>query len=525
MKTMSSNTYARLCDHVREIALVQSIESLLEWDERTGMPPAAGPYRAEQMSHLAGRVHQLWTDKQMADWLAELADSPLAADRDSDAAVTLRELRRLYDKKVRLPQTLVEELTRAAVLGQQAWVVARQANDFDGFRPMLERIVALKREEAAAFGFEDSAYDPLLDEYEPGASTAEVARVLAALREELVPFLAAIVNAPPTAEAARELSSASQTSTAVRAGIDSALDGDFPLDVQADFGRLAAEQVGFDFKAGRLDVSAHPFCTQLGPHDHRLTTRYSQRDMTDSLFSILHEVGHGLYQQGLPPEHFGLPLGEAISLGIHESQSRLWENLVGRSRAYWEWMFPQAQRSFPEALADVTEERFYRLINHVRPSLVRIESDEVTYNLHILIRFELEQELLAGDIQVADLPDAWHDRYHQYLGVTPTNHAEGVLQDIHWSAGAFGYFPTYSLGNLYAAQFFEQAEADLGSLDALFRRGQFAPLLQWLVEHIHRHGRRYSAADLVERVTGRPLSHEPLMRHFRRKFGPLYGVS
>ncbi|MBX9788070.1 MAG: carboxypeptidase M32 [Pirellulales bacterium] len=523
MKTIKSNTYARLCDHVREIALVQSIESLLEWDERTGMPPAAGPYRAEQMSHLAGRVHQLWTDPRMAEWLAELADSPLVADHDSDAAVTLRELRRLYDKKVRLPQKLVEELTRAAVLGQQAWAVARRANDFEGFRPLLERIVALKREEAAAFGFTDSPYDPLLDEYEPGAKTAEVSRVLAALADELVPLLTAIVNATPRAKGAGE--STRKTSAAVRAGGDSALDGDFPLDVQATFARLVAEQVGFDFNAGRIDVSAHPFCTQLGPHDHRLTTRYSQRDMTDAIFSILHEVGHGLYQQGLPPEHFGLPLGEAISLGIHESQSRLWENLVGRSRAYWEWLFSQAQHSFPQALTDTTLDEFYRLINQVRPSLVRIEADEVTYNLHILVRFELEQELLTGDLEVADLPDAWHDRYHHYLGVTPQNHAEGVLQDIHWSAGAIGYFPTYSLGNLYAAQFFEQAEADLGSLDEQFRRGQFAPLREWLVEQIHRHGRRYSAADLVERVTGRPLSHEPLMRHFRRKFGPLYGMN
>ncbi|MGD9647647.1 MAG: carboxypeptidase M32, partial [Pirellulales bacterium] len=353
MKTVPDHTYSRLCEHVREIALLQSIEGLLEWDERTGLPAAAGPYRADQMSYLAGRIHQLWTDARMADWLAELAGSPLAADPQSDAAVTVRELRRHYDKKVRLPQALVEELSRAAVLGQQAWVVAREANDFAGFRPLLERIVDLKREEAAAYGFVESAYDPLLDDYEPAASTAEVSRVLAGLREELVPFLATIVNAPRFDELNRD-----------------ALDGDFPLDVQAAFGRQAAEQVGFDFQAGRLDVSAHPFCTQLGPLDHRLTTRYNQRDMAEALFSTLHEVGHGLYQQGLPAEHFGLPLGEAISLGIHESQSRLWENLVGRSRSYWKWMYPRAQRAFPAALSVVDEERFYRLINQVRPSLV-----------------------------------------------------------------------------------------------------------------------------------------------------------
>lgn len=524
MKTLPSNSYAQLCDHVREIALVQSIESLLEWDERTGMPAAAGSYRADQMSHLAGRVHQLWTDPRMADWLAELAESPLAAQHESDAAVTIRELRRLYNKKVRLPQALVEAISRAAVLGQQGWVVAKRSGDYVGFRPLLERLIALKREEAAAFGFEDSAYDPLLDEYEPGASTADVACVLAALREDLVPFLNAVVAATHHAPAG-ERPGSRKPAVLTPVGSNAVLDGNFPLDLQAAFGQMAAEQVGFDFGAGRLDVSAHPFCTQLGPRDHRLTTRYAERDLTDALFSTLHEVGHGLYQQGLPAEHFGLPLGEAISLGIHESQSRLWENLVGRSRAYWEWMLPQAKRTFPSALGDVSLDQFYRQINQVRPSLVRIESDEVTYNLHILVRFELEQELLSGELTATDLPEAWSSRYEQYLGVRPANHSEGVLQDIHWSAGAIGYFPTYTLGNLYAAQFFEQAAADLGPFEEMFRRGEFAPLLGWLQNNIHRHGRRYSAGELVERVTGRALSHEPLMRHFRAKFGTLYRVS
>ncbi|MBX3415061.1 MAG: carboxypeptidase M32 [Pirellulales bacterium] len=499
------DAYDDLCQHVREAALLKSTLDLLEWDERTMLPPAGGEYRAEQITYLSGMIHDRWTDPRLGEWLAALKASPLAADPTSETGATIKELTRTYDRKVKLPKPLVEELARTAVLGQQAWIVARQGDDFAKFAPLLTKMIDLKRQEAAALGYQESSYDPLLDEYEPGARTLEVTAVLAALREDLVPLVAEIgaSSRRPNEELITRL---------------------YPRRAQEGFGTAAAARIGFEFDSGRLDVTAHPFCTTTGPRDCRITTRYDEHHFPGAFFGILHEAGHGIYEQGLPSENYGLPLGEAISLGIHESQSRLWENQVGRSRAFWNYFYPQAQQAFPEALGQVALDDFYFAINDVRPSLIRVEADEATYNLHILIRFELEQALIAGELVVADLPGAWNEKYQQYLGITPPNDADGVLQDIHWSAGLIGYFPTYSLGNLYAAQFAEQADTDLGGLAALFERGDFLPLRDWLREKIHRHGRRYSATQLVERVTGKPLSHRPLIAHLRGKFGPLYGL-
>jgi carboxypeptidase Taq len=437
--------------------------------------------------------------------LAELAACPLAADPHSDTGANIINIRRDYERRTKLPQQLVEELAKLAVLGQQTWVEARKANDFARFRPLLERTIELKRQEADAIGHDGVAYDALLDEYEPAAKTADVAQVLGRLREQLVPLAAQIAASPqrPNLEVLKRR---------------------FPVHLQEQFGRQAAEAIGFDFQQGRLDVTDHPFCTDIGPHDVRLTTRYDENFLPGALFSTLHEAGHGLYEQGLPADRYGLPTGQAVSLGIHESQSRMWENMVGRSRPFWQHFFPQAQSAFPESLAGVPLDDFYFAINDVRPSLIRTESDEVTYNLHILIRFELELALLNGELPAADLPAAWNAKYREYLGIEPPTDADGVLQDVHWSSGAFGYFPTYSLGNLYAAQFFEQATRELGDLPAMFRRGEFLPLRDWLRTRIHTQGRRYPAAMLVERVTGSPLSHDALLRHLRGKFGPLYGL-
>ncbi len=392
------------------------------------------------------------------------------------------------------------------MLGQQVWAEARKANDFARFQPLLERTVELKRQEAAAIGYDETPYDALLDEFEPGAKTSEVTRVLAGLRDQLVPLVAEIAASSrrPNLEPLKRR---------------------FPIDLQEQFGRRAAEAIGYDFAAGRLDVTDHPFCTTLGPRDVRLTTRYDENFLPGAFFSTLHEAGHGMYEQGLPADRYGLPTGQAVSLGIHESQSRMWENLVGRSRAFWEHFFPQAQAMFGAALADVRLDDFYFAINDVRPSLIRTESDEATYNLHILVRFELEQALLLDELRVADLPAAWREKYRHYLGIEPPNDADGVLQDVHWSSGAIGYFPTYSLGNLYAAQLFEQAVRELGDLHAMFRRGEFVPLRDWLRNHVHSHGRRYRASELARRVTGVPLSHEALLRHLRGKFAPLYGLA
>ena len=496
--------YDQVCRHVRQTALLASIGSVLEWDERTMLPPGGGDYRAEQMALLSGLTHDRATDPQLGDWLSQLAGSPLA-DPESDSGVTLRRLKRQYDKKVKLPKKLVEELTRAAVLGQQAWQEARSKNDFAMFRPHLEGMIRLKQEQAESLGYRECRYDALLDEYEPDALTSEIAGRLAALRDELVPLVGEIRQSGRRADI-------------------SVLAHSFPVAAQEEIGREAAARIGFDFNRGRLDVTAHPFCATLGPGDCRITTRYHVNHFNNAFFGILHEAGHGLYEQGLPAPQFGLPLGEAVSLGIHESQSRLWENMVGRSHAFWRHFYPETKRRFPAALSDVTLDQFYAAINDVRPSLIRIEADEATYNLHIIVRFELEKALLEGQLKVADLPAAWNEAYAKYLGIEPTGPADGVLQDVHWAAGLIGYFPTYTLGNLNAAQFFAKADADLGGLSDLFAQGQFAPLLDWLRSNIHQHGQRYSADELVRHATGQPPSPRPLMAYLRAKLGPLYGL-
>lgn len=502
---MSQATLDKLCSHARETALLQSVAELLGWDERTKMPAAAGAYRAEQMTYLSSLVHRRQTDPRLDDWLAELATSDLASDPHSDPGATIREMRREYDKLVKLPQSLVEELTRASVLGQQAWVEARKNDDFATFSPILEKIVALKRQQADAIGDADCRYDALLDDFEPGETTKNVARVLEALRSELVPLVAAI------AESSRKPD----------LGI---LQRSYPIDAQEAFGKQAATAIGFEFNRGRLDVTHHPFCAGMGPDDCRLTTRYDERFFPSGYFSILHEAGHGIYDQGLRGDQFGLPPGSYVSLGIHESQSRMWENMVGRSIPFWQHFFPLAQAAFPTALGGTRLEDFCFAVNDVRPSLIRVEADEATYNLHIIIRFELEQALINDDLPIKDLPAAWNQKYRDYLGIEPPSDADGVLQDVHWSAALIGYFPTYALGNLYAAQFYAQAAKDVGPLDEQFERGDFAPLFDWLREKIHRSGRCYTASELVENISGEPLSHAALIAYLREKYTSYYGL-
>lgn len=502
---MTQAMFDLLCQQVRETALLESTLGLLEWDERTKMPHGAGSYRAEQIAHLTGMIHRRKTDPQLGEWLDALHAAPIGQDPHSDAGATIRELRRQYARLVKIPRRLVEELSRTAVLAQQRWVEARRDNAFPSFAPLLEQIVRLSREKADALGFADCRYDALLEDYEPGQTTAQVARALESLRAELVPLVSELADAsrrPPVEILRRQ----------------------FPVTHQKSLVRKAATAIGFDFARGRLDVTAHPFCCGAGPSDCRITTRYDECFFPTAFFGVLHEAGHGLYEQGLRTDQYGLPPGAAASLGIHESQSRLWENFVGRSRPFWEHLLPTAQQAFPDSLADVALDDFYFAINDVRPSLIRVEADEATYNLHIIVRFELEQALLNGELAVAELPAAWNEKYQKYLGIDPPSDAQGVLQDVHWSAALIGYFPTYALGNLYAAQLFESAERALGDLAAAFARGDFAPLLEWLRQSIHYRGQCYSAAELVEQVTGRALSHQPLLAHLRAKFRPLYGL-
>ena len=503
---MPRTAFELLCDHARETALLESIESLLHWDERTMMPPAAGAYRAEQITCLSGLVHRRQTDPRVGEWLDELAESPLAADPQSDTGATIRQLRRRYEKKTKLPQSLVEELTRAAVHGQQVWVEARKQNDFALFRPALERTIELKRQQAEAIGYDGCPYDALLDDFEPDAKTAEIETVLGRLRERLVPLIGRIVDSGVTPR--REV-----------------LRRRFGVDAQRRFGTDAAARIGFDFQAGRIDVTEHPFCCGPGPSDCRITTRYDERFFPSAFFGILHEAGHGIYDQQLRKDQFGLPPGSPVSHGIHESQSRLWENQVGRSRAFWQCFFGPAQEAFPKALADTSPDDFYAAINDVRPSLIRVEADEATYNLHIVIRFELEQALLSGQLPVDEAPAAWNAKYRRYLGVEPKTDTLGVMQDVHWSAGLFGYFPSYSLGNLYAAQLFQAAETELGELNGPIAAGRFAPLREWLGRNVHQQGQCLSAGQLVERASGKPPSSDALLNYLGNKLGPLYGIS
>ena len=496
--------YGELIKTTREIALLGSAASVLHWDERTQMPPRGAEHRANQVSLIARMTHEQFTAPRVGELIAAVEGSPLVADPEGDAAVNVRELRRSYDRNTKLPPALVEELTRTEVLGQQAWAEARKKSDYALFRPWLEKTLALKKQQADCYGFATERYDALLEDFEPGETAANLTRVFESLRGPLVDLVGRV------AQSGR------------RAPVE-LFDRAYPRDAQERFARDAAAAVGFDFDAGRLDVSVHPFCTHLGPGDVRMTTRYDEGRF-GAFFGVLHETGHALYSQGLPPEHYGTPRGDDVSLGIHESQSRLWENFVGRSRAFWEHFFPKAKAAFPAALADVSLEDWLFAQNDVRPSLIRVEADEATYNLHILLRFDLERAMLRDDLTPADLPGAWNETMRKYLGVTPPDDARGCLQDIHWSGGAIGYFPTYTLGNLYAAQFFEQARKDLGDLDALFARGEFKPLLDWLRTNIHSHGKRYRAPELAKRITGAPLSAEPLLRHLRGKARDYYGV-
>jgi len=496
-------TYAKLCGHVRQASTLGAVEAVLGWDERCMMPAAGAEQRAEQITMLSGLIHERLVDPRIGEWLNELAEGELAKNPHDDFGATLRQIRRQYDKRTKLPKSLVEELAHTAVMGQHVWQEARKNDDFATFAPLLTKMIDLKRQQAEALGYAETPYDALLDEFEPGELTSRVTAVLGALRDELVPLVGQIRDGG-------------------RAPDLSILERSYPIEVQRSFGRAAAAKIGFDFERGRLDVTAHPFCTGLGPNDCRITTRYDEKFFNAGFFGILHEAGHGIYDQGLRPDQYGLPVGEAVSMGIHESQSRLWEIFVGRSLPFWRHMYPEARRAFAGALGDVTLGRFFFAVNDVRPSLIRVEADEYTYNLHILIRFELEQALIKGDLSVGDLQLAWQDKYREYLGVEVPNDADGVLQDIHWSAGLFGYFPTYSLGNLYAAQFYEQADQELGGLEQRFSRGEFGLLQRWLKAKIHRQGQRYTAAELCENVTGKALSHEPLMRHLRKKYELLY---
>jgi carboxypeptidase Taq len=501
---MANRTYEAFLKRVKEVSAAQSIQAVLEWDQQTVMPKKGAAYRAEQIGLVAGVAHQQLTNRKLGQLLDKLERDGDGADGDFTVATNVREMRRLYDRAVKLPTALVQEIATATSLAGDAWTDARRASDFAQFAPHLEKLLDLKRQVADKIGWQTEPYDALMDEFEPGAKATAVQAIFDQLRRELVPLVAAIRTAPR------------QPDTTI-------LERPAPIERQDAFNRSIAQAMGFDFEAGRLDVSAHPFCSGFCPHDVRMTTRYNEHGLAQSLFGVMHEAGHGLYEQGLDPAYTGTPMGTSVSLGIHESQSRLWENMVGRSRPFWEHYFPKLQAAFP-SLADVSLDAWHFAINTVRPSLIRVEADEVTYGLHIMLRFDLERRMLAGKLAVRDIPQAWNDEMKRSLGIAPPDDARGCLQDIHWSLGIFGYFPTYQLGNLYAAQFARAARQALPELEAQMARGELAPLREWLRQNIHGHGKRYRANELVKVVTGQDLSPRPFIEYLQAKYKPLYGL-
>lgn len=480
----------------REAAVISSAASTLNWDQETYLPEAAAAWRAEQLSWLSGRGHELRTSE---NWGRAVDAAQANTDPDTDARrhASLREMRRQFERATKLPTALIERESRLVSAAKHAWAKARNENDFDAFAPHLGELLELAREKAERWGYADEPYDALLESFERGATTASVRRTFDAVEPRL-----------------REIAAAAVARSASR---DARLPaGPYPAAAQQAFNREVAEVLGFDFAAGRIDTTTHPFCTALGPRDVRLTTRYDESDFTSSLFGVMHEAGHGLYEQGLEAEDFPFPAGRAVSLGIHESQSRLWENHIGRSPAFWDRWLPVAKKHFP-ALDGIGLADFLAAIHRAEFSFIRVEADEATYDLHILLRFGLERRLVRGELAVADVPEAWDAAFEASFGKRPPNAANGCLQDIHWSMGGLGYFPTYSLGNLHAAQLFATATAD-SAIRRGVESGDYAPLLGWLRERIHRPGGSVDPHDLIARACGAPPAPDAYLAHLESRY-------
>jgi carboxypeptidase Taq len=495
---------ARLKELLHEYEDLYFVEAVLGWDQQTYMPAGGTEGRGSQLATISKIAHQKFTSPEIGSLLDSLQSYAAGLDPDSDDACLIRVTTREYQKQVKVPESLVGELAQVTTLAQTAWMEARAAKDFKIFQPHLENIVELRRRYADLFAPYQHVYDPLLDDFEPGLKTAEVQTIFARLRSEQVDLIHKISTRPQVDDSFLHI----------------------PLDEkkQWDFGVNVITRMGFDWNRGRQDRSQHPFTTSFGTGDVRITTHTDAHMGISSLFSSVHESGHALYEQGFSSSLTGTLLANGASMAVHESQSRMWENLVARSRAFWTFFFPQLQATFPEAFSKVDLESFYRGINLVTPSLIRTESDEATYNLHIMLRLELEIAMMEGSLAVRDLPAAWNQRMHDYLGVVPEDDVQGVLQDIHWSGASIGYFPTYALGNLISVQIWNKMESDLPQLDEQIRSGDFHDLLAWLRKNVHQHGAKFEPQDLVKRVTGSKIDPEPYLKYLRTKYGEIYGL-
>ena len=484
-----------LKERVSEIHDLDRASSLLGWDQQVKMPPGGAGVRAEQLATLDRLAHEALTSDEIGRLLDRLAPLEDSLEYDSDEASLIRLVRRDWEKARRVPAELRGEMSRAASLAMPVWVKARQDSDYSQFLPALRNNFELRRRYVDCFDDYDEPYDVLLDDFEPGMKTAEVRAVFERLKQEQVPLVAQVRQ-----DGARPLRGVT-----------------FPIERQKEFELKVIERFGFDPTEWRLDTAVHPFASSIATTDIRLTTRYFEDNM-DGLFGTMHETGHGLYEHGVSRELERTPLAHGASLGFHESQSRMWENMVGRSLPFWRYFFPQLQESFPDALGSATLDDWYRSVNWVEPSLIRVEADEATYNLHIILRFELEQELLAGSIDLEELPAIWNQRMTDYLGVEPPNDALGVLQDMHWAVGAIGYFSTYALGNVISGQLWELVTTEIPDLQDQFEQGEFGALAAWLEQTLWRHGRKYTPRELIERITGGGLDSEPYLRYLRGKY-------
>jgi carboxypeptidase Taq len=498
----SRQLYTEYTALLQKAADINYAAAVLSWDQEVYMPVKGAAHRGRQLATLASQAHEILTGEKYGHLLQELSQTD---DLTGTELCNVQRSIEDFEKNKKLSSEFVEELSNQTSLSFNAWVEARQKNEFALFAPQLAKMVGLKKAQAEMYGYEAHPYDALLDDYEKGATVAMLNTVFAGIKEQLPLLLAKIKAAPQVS--------------------NDCFHHHFPKQQQWDFSLDVLAGMGFDFAAGRQDYSEHPFTTSFSPADVRITTRADENNFASMLWSCIHEGGHALYEQGLPERQYGLPLGAATSLGIHESQSRLWENCIGRGPGFWDHYYPRLQKIFPGQLGAVPMATFYKAANRVAPSLIRTEADEVTYHFHVMIRYEIEQELMNGVLDPKDLRERWAQLYDLYLGVTPEDDKTGVLQDVHWSHGMFGYFPTYTLGSFYAAQFFMQAQKDITGLNDAIARGDMRALLLWLREKIHRHGRRYTSEQLCERITGQKLDPAFFISYAKQKYAGIYGIT
>ncbi len=493
---MDFPSYQNLIQRSKEIALYSSTSALLGWDQETCIPKKGLNYRAEQCAFLGGKAHSLFTDPQVGDWISCCENEGSFADPVELA--NLREWRWSYDRAVKLSPEFIEDAERVRSHAMSAWAESRKTNDFNIFAPHLEKIIKINQMKAESYGYSEHPYDALIEGYERGSKTKNIKQLFDRLKPEL-----------------REIGQAAARKSENNSS--QILKANYPINAQKEFNYEIAESFGFDFEGGRIDEAVHPFCSGIAPGDTRLTTRYDIEDFSSSLYGVLHEVGHGLYEQGLPVEKFATPSGNSISLGIHESQSRLWENHVGRAPSFWNFWYPKATKYFP-SLENISREEIIYSTLRSEPSFIRVEADEATYDLHIILRFEIEKELISGDLKVADLPECWNAKFKEFFGLCVENDADGCLQDIHWSMGALGYFPTYTIGNLGAAQLYSKAIEDEPEILTELNEGKYTKLLDWLRINIHSKGSLLLPDDLIKEATGENLSESHHLEHLKRRY-------